>query len=365
MRNENGTGGLSPGSSAKRPSATHRSKSIDWRSSRGGVPVFNRPHVNPNDFSDSARSRDGGSFARPAGRCSRPDVNEAVQKRAGRHDERPALDTRAVFQRQSRDTPVLDEDPPGPAEDPPMLGSAWSASRIHSAVSPFVSLRARRPYRRAAAAIEHLELDAGRVDRAPHQSAERVDLGNEVPLRCSANRRIARHVSDCVGGQRADGHVAAEARSGVCGLAPGMPGADRRSRRISQPLSELFSDTKSARRLPQQIIGRSLAGDFLEGGARLVKIRQHKLFRHRSLGRVERFTRPKRRGARSRSAACLTLVTAAVSRSVRGSVAFERRPNAAAQLVHPFTGFRRHDPHRQGDVRRSPLRRQVRLVRRR
>jgi hypothetical protein len=31
------------------------------RSSRGGVPVFSRPHSKPNDFSDSARSRDGGS----------------------------------------------------------------------------------------------------------------------------------------------------------------------------------------------------------------------------------------------------------------------------------------------------------------
>ena len=45
---------------------------IDRRASRGGVPVFSRPHAKPNDFSESARSREGGSPARPAGRCSRP-----------------------------------------------------------------------------------------------------------------------------------------------------------------------------------------------------------------------------------------------------------------------------------------------------
>ena len=41
-------------------------------SRRGGVPVFSRPHEKPNDFSDSARSLDGGSPARPAGFWSRP-----------------------------------------------------------------------------------------------------------------------------------------------------------------------------------------------------------------------------------------------------------------------------------------------------
>ena len=33
---------------------------------------FNRPHWNPNDFKESARSREGGSPARPAGRWSLP-----------------------------------------------------------------------------------------------------------------------------------------------------------------------------------------------------------------------------------------------------------------------------------------------------
>ncbi len=72
VMNENGTGGTSPGSTANRPSRTHVSKSMLSRSSRGGVPVFNRPHSKPNALTDSASSHDGGSPTRPPGVCSTP-----------------------------------------------------------------------------------------------------------------------------------------------------------------------------------------------------------------------------------------------------------------------------------------------------
>ena len=104
-----------------------------------------------------------------------------------------------------------------------MFGSASSAACTQRAVDALVGLRARRPDRRAAAAIEQLELNAGRVDRAAHQPAERVDLANEMPLRRSADRRIARHVRDGVGRQRAEPDVRTEPRRGVRRLAPACP----------------------------------------------------------------------------------------------------------------------------------------------
>ena len=88
------------------PRGTHRadtlpSKSIERRASRGGVPVFSRPHANPNAFSDSARSRDGGSPTRPAGRWSRPTWirplrNVPVVITSERHEQ-----LAAVLERQS------------------------------------------------------------------------------------------------------------------------------------------------------------------------------------------------------------------------------------------------------------------------
>ena len=112
-----------------------------------------------------------------------------------------------------------------------MFGSRSSARSHPLAVRPLVRLRARRPHRRTPAAIEQLELNAGRVDRAAHQPAERIDLANQMTLRGAADRRIARHVRDGVRRQRAEADVRAEARGGVRRLAARVAGTDRRSRR--------------------------------------------------------------------------------------------------------------------------------------
>ena len=107
-----------------------------------------------------------------------------------------------------------------------MFGSASSARLHPAAVDLLVGLRARRPDRRPAAAVEQLELDAGRVDRAAHQPAERIDLANEMALGGAADRRIARHVRDGVGRQRAQADVRAEARRRVRGFTAGVARAD-------------------------------------------------------------------------------------------------------------------------------------------
>ena len=99
--------------------------------------------------------------------------------------------------------------------------------RLHPpAIHALVRLRARRPHGRPAAAIEQLELNAGGVDRAAHQPAQRVDLANQVSLRRPADRRIARHVRDGIGGQRAQPDVRATPRGRRCGLTAGVAGAN-------------------------------------------------------------------------------------------------------------------------------------------
>ena len=107
-----------------------------------------------------------------------------------------------------------------------MFGSASSVAFTQLAVDLLVRLRARRPDRRPAAAIEQLELNAGGVDRAAHQAAERVDLANEMALRRAADRGIARHVRDGVRRQRAEPDVRAETRRGVRRLAARVTRAD-------------------------------------------------------------------------------------------------------------------------------------------
>ena len=84
-----------------------------------------------------------------------------------------------------------------------MFGSAPSARCDPRGVLLLVGLRARRPDRRAAAAIEQLELNAGGVDGATHQPAQRINLTNQMTLGGAANRWVTRHVRDGVSRQRA------------------------------------------------------------------------------------------------------------------------------------------------------------------
>ena len=63
-------------------------------------------------------------------------------------------------------------------------------------VQPAIALRARRPHRRALAAVQHPELQRREIGRAAHDSAERVDLADDGALGDAADRRIARHLAD-------------------------------------------------------------------------------------------------------------------------------------------------------------------------
>ena len=195
------------------------------RCSRGGVPVFSRPHRKPNAFSDSASSRDGGSPARPAGRCSGPTWTRPLRNV-------PVVTTSARQRKRSPSSSAR------PATRPPSTRIRPALPTIHvdvrlaleraphpGAVAALVRLRARRPHRRTAAPVQQLELDAGGVDRASHQPAERVDLADQMALRRAADRRVARHVRD----RAVDSVQIADAR-GPCAPPP-TPPRRRRGRR--------------------------------------------------------------------------------------------------------------------------------------
>ena len=168
-----------------------------------------------------------GRFAGAAGlMLLRSDVDEAVQERPGRDHERLAAVCVAVLERQPGDACVLDENPAGPANQPLDVRLGFERGLHPLAVDFLVRLCPRRPHGGAAAAIEQLELNPGRVDRAAHEAAERIDLADQVTLRGPADGRVARHVRDGVLRQRAEPHVRAQARRGVRRLAPRVPRTD-------------------------------------------------------------------------------------------------------------------------------------------
>ena len=111
-------------------------KSMLRRSSRGGVPVFRRPIVNPADRSDSASSPRRRLARAARGPLLVADVHQAVQKRARRDDERAAADAPAVLEREPGHPAALHR-----AAGPPrrkshvIFGSASSVRRIQAPYS--------------------------------------------------------------------------------------------------------------------------------------------------------------------------------------------------------------------------------------
>ena len=81
-------------------------------------------------------------------------------------------------------------------------------------------------HRRALAAVEHAELDAGGVDGPAHGAAEGVDLADDLPLADAADGRVAAHLADGVAVGREQGGAGAHPRGGQRGLGPGVAGAD-------------------------------------------------------------------------------------------------------------------------------------------
>ena len=318
-------------------------KSMLSRSSRGGVPVFSRPHSTPNDYNDSASSRDGGSPARPDGPLFAADVHQAVQERPRRDDQGAAAVRVAIFHRKTGDAPVLDEETAGPADQPLDVRLGVELSPHPPAVDRLVRLGARRPHRGAAAAVQQLELNARRVDRPSHQSAERVDLADEMSFRRATDRRIARHVRDGLARQRAEPDARAKPRRGMRRLAPRMPGADHdhvELCHIFNAETAEYADTESREDVREQIVRRAAAGDFFERRARVLQIREHEFLRQRSaVGTRRRRVRARARRERARPARCAGRWSSPADRA-----AVRRRARAirAPKRVEPRAGRRRN-----------------------
>ena len=119
-----------------------------------------------------------------------------------------------------RNVPVVNTTYPAAIRSPfpsmtPAALPAWSSSRSSAAPSSNVEVRrfgqqigngaavelavglsARPAHRRPLAAVEDAELNTGAVDRAAHDTIERIDLADEMTLAKPADRRIARHLAD-------------------------------------------------------------------------------------------------------------------------------------------------------------------------
>jgi len=171
-------------------------------------------------------------------------VYQAIQERSGGDDERIASIELASLQSQSHNASTLSPNLACPPEQPFNIGLLTKFIDNPLTVKVFICLSPRRPNRWTPASVEELELNAGGIGSQAHQPAERIDFSDEMPLRRTPDRRIARHVRDGVGVERAQPYVASHARGGVCGLDPGVSRPNDDDVEVHREIFTSFSDTE-------------------------------------------------------------------------------------------------------------------------
>ena len=159
----------------------------------------------------------------PRGLLIAADVHQPVEERTGGHDERIAPVDIAVLHRESGDLAVLDENPPGLADNPGDVRLALERRAHPRAVDALVGLRARRPHGGPAAAIEQLELDRRLVDRDPPSIRRaRRSRGPGDPSPCRRSR-------DCTACARSSPSTTCRSRRRVPCAPPPTPLPRRRA----------------------------------------------------------------------------------------------------------------------------------------
>src|SRR5689334_3629789 len=99
-----------------------------------------------------------------------------------------------------------------------------------------------------------------------------------MSLRDSANRRIARHLSDQIEIQRNQSSLRTQTRGGRRRLAARMAGANHDYVEYFIKRHDLLTDTKGREDLRQNDFRRSLSGDLTHEPQRVVQRRKHDLF---------------------------------------------------------------------------------------
>jgi hypothetical protein len=153
-------------------------------------------------------------------------VDQSIQKCARGDYQGLASKTATILELEPGIATGLRQDPAGAAKNPFDIGLSFKGRTNPPSVKRLIRLGARRPNRRTSTAIEELELYSRSVDCLAHQSAKSINLANQMSLRRSANRRIARHVRDRFSSESAQADVASTSRRGPSGLNSGMAGAN-------------------------------------------------------------------------------------------------------------------------------------------
>jgi hypothetical protein len=153
-------------------------------------------------------------------------VHEGAKEGSGRYDHGAGLKLRAIAKRDAAYGPAIEQKRRNRTFDDREARLGGQNLLDGSSVKVAIALRARslngRPFR----SVEHFELDACLIGCLPHQSAEGVNLFDEVAFGQTADRGVARHASDGIAKHRHERYTRTTARANASSLCAGMAPTD-------------------------------------------------------------------------------------------------------------------------------------------
>ena len=156
------------------------------------------------------------------------DVNSTAQKSAGGDYHTAGAEASPLESFDSKNTPLtrIENESGNRTLDSLQVSLVLEKRTDRASVQSAVALRAWSPHSRALAAVEHPELNHGKVSSSSHDSAECIDLTDHGSLGNAADRGIAGHLPDRFERARDQPHPSPETASRDRCLGTGVAGAD-------------------------------------------------------------------------------------------------------------------------------------------
>jgi hypothetical protein len=154
------------------------------------------------------------------------DVDFASQKSAGGEDDAARAEIQAHLRAHAGDAVAVEQQVVDRLLEQGQLGLVLHRVADEGAVQRSIGLAARGAHGRTLARVEPSPLDARGIGGLRHDTAECVDLLDQVTLADAADGRVAAHRADRLDAVRQQQRARARARRGQRGLGAGMAAAD-------------------------------------------------------------------------------------------------------------------------------------------
>lgn len=190
-------------------------------------------------------------------------MDYTVKESAGGNDHRTAANFLSTRKRYPHQPISLDLQGRDFANQPIDLRRPIQFLGCSRTVQIPVSLCARSLDSRTFSTVQQPELNTGRIRQPSHQTVQRIDLADQVPLSQSSDRRIARHRPRVVSPKRDQSYLCSQTCSSGGGLQTRMACPDDKDI-VMFHVEHLLADTEAREDFVKIVIRRHSSNDFAQ-----------------------------------------------------------------------------------------------------